>query len=447
MNLNRRSFLSTAISAPLLAQPARPNILWILAEDIGPMLSCYGYPGVETPNLDQLASEGVRFNRAYTTAPVCSSSRSAFNVGLYQIHTGTHHHRSHRKDGFQLPAGARLITDRMREAGYFTANVRQFAEDAAGSGKTDYNFTAPKPFDGTHWNQRKDGQPFYAQVNFQEPHKGPAFVNARKQKKLVDPAKVVLPPYYPDHPVVRDEMANFLDAIHLLDRKVGQLIEALKRDKVWDNTVVFFMGDNGRCLIRGKQWLYQAGVHVPMFLRWPGVTRRATVNDDLVLSLDMTATTLAAAGIPIPQNFHGRNLVAGGKPRSHIFTARDRCDMTLDRIRSVRDKKYNFIRNFMPERPYTQFNQYIETSYPTLGAMKELHQKGKLNAAQSLFMAARKPDVELYDLEKDPHEIHNLASSPAHRKVVKDLGGRLDAWLTEIDDKGAMAENAAAREL
>ncbi|MBI3680491.1 MAG: sulfatase [Acidobacteria bacterium] len=451
--MNRRDLLRTAALFPSVirsrmgAASDRPNILWMLAEDIGPMLGCYGYPLVRTPNLDRLAAQGVRFTRASTTAPVCSSSRSAFNVGLYQIHTGTHHHRSHRKDGYRLPAGARLITDRLREAGYFTANVLEFAPGAAGSGKTDFNFRAPKPFDGTHWNQRKPGQPFYAQVNFREPHKGPAFKEARRQKDLVDPAKVPLPAYYPDHPVVRDEMANFLDAINLLDVKVGLLLEALERDKTLDNTVLFFMGDNGRCLIRGKQWLYTAGVHVPMFLRWPGVTRPGTVSDDLVLSLDMTATTLMAAGIAIPEKFHGQPLTGPKyKPREAIFTARDRCDMTLDRIRSVRNKRYNYIRNFMPERPYTQYNEYIETQYPTLGILKKLDAEGKLNAVQSLFMAPRKPEIEFYDLEKDPHEVNNLARSPGHQKLVAGFGRKLDAWLERMQDQGAVPEKPEARE-
>ncbi|HUQ91626.1 MAG TPA: sulfatase [Bryobacteraceae bacterium] len=449
--MKRRALLATAFPAiirtRLGAANDKPNILWILGEDMGPVLGCYGYPLAATPNLDKLAAQGVRYNRAYTTAPVCSASRSAFNVGLYQIHTGTHHHRSHRKDGFQLPAGARLITERLREAGYFTANVMHFA-GASGTGKTDFNWNVVKPFDGTHWNQRQPNQPFFAQVNFQAPHKGPAFIEARGQKQLINPAKVTLPPYFPDHPVVRDEMANFLDAVNLLDVKVGLLMEALARDKVLDNTILFFMGDNGTCLIRGKQWLYDKGVHVPLFLNWPGVTKPGTVSDDLVLSLDMTATTLLAAGVPLPANFHGRPLTGSSyQAREAIFTARDRCDMTLDRIRSVRDKRYNYIRNYMPDRPYTQYNQYIETSYPTLSVMKKLHAEGKLNTAQSLFMAPRKPPVEFYDRQNDPHEVHNLAAAPAHRDRIAGYGKQLDAWLQAMDDKGAMPESREAQEL
>lgn len=444
--MNRRTLLTAAGIGPAfiknLGAAARPNILWILAEDHGPQLGCYGYPLVETPNIDRLASEGVRYEHAHTTAPVCSASRSAFNVGLYQTTTGTHNHRSHRKDGYRLPAGAKLVSHRLQEAGYFTANVKgEIAPGVRGAAKTDFNFDVESPFMGEHWNQRQKGQPFYAQVNFQATHKGPAFVEARKLPKLIDPAKVELPPYWPDHPAVRDEFANYLDCVNLLDRQVGALVAALKRDGVYENTLVFFMGDNGRCLIRGKQWCYDAGTHVPMIARGPGVLKTGTAVSSPVSSLDMTATSLAAAGIALPQPFHGRPLWGvGAKPREYVVTARDRCDMTVDRIRCVRDAQYSYIRNFMAERPYTQFNRYIQTQYPTLGAMQELHKAGKLKGPELLFMAERKPEVEFYDVKRDPHEIRNLAGEAAQQGRMKRYAGILDTWMKETDDKGRIAE-------
>lgn len=444
--MNRRQFITTAsfpaiIRSRMGAASDRPNILWILGDDLGCELSCYGYRPVRTPNMDRLANEGVRFTQCHTTAPVCSSSRSAFNVGLYQTTTGTHNHRSHRKDGYRLPPPARLITERFREAGYFTANVLEIAPGVRGTGKTDFNFRFEKPFDGTHWNQRKPGQPFYAQINFQAPHKGPAFVEARKQKELVDPKRVELPPYYPDHPVVRDEVANYLDAVQLLDQKVGVVLEQLEKDKLLDNTVIILFGDNGRCLLRGKQWLYDAGTHVPLLVRWPGVARRGQVRDEPCTALDINATSLFAAGIPIPPEYHGRPLFGPqAKPRDYIFTARDRCDMTQDRIRAVRDKRYKYIRNFLPERPYTQYNEYIQKQYPTLGVLKELHEKGKLNATQALWMAPRKPPVEFYDTQTDPHEVRNLADSPAHKKLVAEFAKRLDQWIRDTRDQGEILE-------
>ena len=229
--MNRRQFFSTAAFPAIIRAGAagdRPNVLWLIGDDLGCELGCYGDRVARTPNIDRVAGEGVRFTQFHTTAPVCSASRSGFNVGLYQTTTGTHNHRSHRQDTYRLPEPARLITDRFREQGYFTCNVLDIAAGVRGTGKTDFNFKVQKPFDGTHWNQRKPGQPFYAQVNFQAPHKGPAFVEARRQKILVDPKKVELPPYYPDHPVVRDEVANYLDAVQMLDAQVGVVMELLR---------------------------------------------------------------------------------------------------------------------------------------------------------------------------------------------------------------------------
>ena len=445
--MNRRTFISSVgfpaiVKAQSGSAAARPNIFWIIGDDEGIELSCYGDRVAKTPNIDRLANEGTRFTQFHTTAPVCSASRSGFNVGLYQIATGTHNHRSHRKDGYKLPSNATPITDRFRAAGYFTCNVLDVAPGVRGTGKTDFNFAYDgKPFDGTHWNQRKPGQPFFAQINFQAPHKGPAFVAARKQKNLVDPKSVELPPFYPDHPVVRDEVANYYDAIHLLDYQIGVLREQLEKDNLLENTVLMHFGDNGRCLLRGKQWLYDHGTRVPLIVRWPGAAKPGAVRDEPCTALDMNASSLAAAGIPIPDVYHGRPLFGSqAKPNDVIFTARDRCDMTIDRIRAVRDKRYKYIRNYMPERPYTQFNEYIKNSYPTLGVLKELRAAGKLNATQELFMAARKPEVEFYDTAKDPFEIHNLAADPSEKKRVAQFGKRLDDWVAAMHDKGAALE-------
>jgi len=437
--ITRRRLLATVGAPAILRADRRPNILWIIGDDLGAELGCYGFPLVRTPNMDRLANEGVRFTHAFTTAPVCSSSRSAFNVGMYQTTTGTHNHRSHRTDGYRLPGEARLVSERFREAGYFTANMLDIAPGVRGTGKTDFNFQAPRPFEGSHWNQRAKGQPFFAQVNFQAPHKGPAFKAARQQKQLVDPARVPLPPYYPDHPVVRDEFANYLDAVNLLDTQVGAALDALTRDGLLDNTAIFLFGDNGRCLLRGKQWLYDPGTHVPLVVRYPGVLAKGRLHEDPVVALDITAQSLAYAGIAVPPEFHGQPLF-GGRPRDYIFTARDRCDMTVDRIRAVRDGRYKYIRNFMPERPYTQWNQYIENSYPTLKILQELHAAGKLNTVQEQFMAPRRPEVEFYDLRTDPHEVRNLAHYPAHKEHAARMGRILDDWIRGTRDQGAIPE-------
>jgi arylsulfatase A-like enzyme len=449
VRLTRRQLFAAA-PAFLQSRNAPPNILWLTGEDMGKQLGCYGFPQMRTPNIDRLAAEGVRFNNAFTTAPVCSASRSAFMTGVFQTTSGAHHHRSHRKDGYHLPTGIRLITDRFRDRGYFTCNVREVAPGIGGTRKTDFNWAVEKPFDGDHWNQRAKGQPFFAHINYQAPHKGPAFPRARKlMKPLVDPNRLDLPPYWPDHPVVRDEFANYLDAINLLDHDIGITLDALKKDGVLENTIIFFFGDNGRCLIRGKQWLYDAGISIPLIIRWPGGDAKpGTVRDDLVSAVDYSATALHMAGIPADGMMHGQSLFGPKfQAREQIFAARDRCDMTEDRIRCVRTSRWKYIRNFMPERPYSQYNQYILTSYPTLTVMKQLYYDGKLNATQSLFMASRKPEEELYDVSKDPHEVNNLAATVAAREVQEDLRAKLDRWIVESGDKGRNRENPAAQTL
>jgi N-sulfoglucosamine sulfohydrolase len=448
--MKRRELLAAAAAAFVpgpraIAQGNQlPNVLWLTAEDNGPQWGCYGYPLVRTPNVDRLAAEGVRFTRAFTPAPVCSTSRSGFMTGMYSMSTGTQHHRSHRGDGYHLPKGVRLVTDYFRDKNYFTCNIgRGFLPEVDGTGKTDFNFALDtKPFDGDHWNQRKDGQPFFAHFNFQATHKGPAFPAARKQKYLIDPRKVDLPPYYADHPVIRDEFTNYLDCIDLLDHQVGLVLRKLEQDGLAENTIVFFFGDNGRCLVRGKQWLYDAGVHAPLVVRWPGgPVAPGSVREDPVTLLDVMATSIAMGGVEVPRNLHGQPMFGpGAKERDYIFTHRDRCDMTLDRIRAVRTRNYNYIRNFMPEKPYTQHNDYIKASYPTYSVMMELHAQGKLTGSELVFMAARKPEEELYDVLADPHEVNNLASSPQHQHIRRAMRAKLDEWIEAVNDQGRIPE-------
>lgn len=444
MTLSRRTAL-TAAAAPFLNLRAqnkkdRPNILWILGDDLGPQLGCYGEKLVETPNADRIAAEGARYTHCFTTAPVCSPSRSGWNTGVYQTTIDAHNHRSHRKDNHELPAGVRLVSHRLRDAGYFTANVTEPGPGIRVPGKTDFNFKVDRPFEGKHWRERAKGQPFYAQINLTAPHKGPVWPNARKRPRLVDPAKVELPPYYPDHPVVRDEVANYLDAVNFWDAQVGVILDELKKDGLLENTAIFVFGDNGRCLLRGKQWLYDAGTHVPLLVRWPGHVKAGTVRKDPAISLDITATTLEIAGVPMPKLIHGQSLLRRVPPREYVFTARDRCDMTVDRIRAVRSSRYKLIRNFMPDRPYTQFNEYITRQYPTQGVLKELHAAGKLDGIQSQWMAPAKPEIELYDHITDPHEVDNLVDAPKLRKVQSDLVSRLDEWIISTNDQGRIPE-------
>jgi arylsulfatase A-like enzyme len=435
MMLRRHLLLSAA--AP---RARRPNIVWIIGDDLGAELGCYGDTAVQTPAIDRLAGRGIRFTNCHSTSPVCSSSRSAFQTGVYQTSTGTHHHRSHRRDRYQLPAPARLICDLLRERGYFTCNVREPAPGLRATVKTDFNFAASRPFDGDHWNQRPKDRPFFAQVCLQAPHKGPAFQEARKASRLVDPARVVLPPYFPDHPVVRDEVANYYDAVQLVDSQVGAILGALEAQQLFRETVVFLFGDNGRCLLRSKQWLYETGTRVPLIVSGPGIGK--SVRPQLCTLLDMTAETLRVAGLPVPAWFHGQPLLdSRAAERRFIVTARDRCGIAVDRIRSVRTERFRYIRNFMPGKPRSQPNNYIEFQYPTLQVLRELHHAGRLNPTQAEFLAPGKPEVELYDRAADPHEVRNLAGLPQYAATVRLHERHLERWMKGTGDRGAVPED------
>jgi len=429
------------------AAPKRPNILWLIAEDFGVELGCYGAKEVWTPILDRLAADGVRYTHAYTTAPVCSPSRSAFMTGMYQTTIGAHHHRSHRDDGYHLPAGVRILTDWLRDAGYFTANVRELPPsfDFKGTGKTDWNFTYDRePFDTDRWVDLKAHQPFYAQINFQETHR------TFHAPPRADPAKVVFPPYYPDHPVTRRDWAQYLDAATELDRKIGLILDQLKADGVADDTIIVFFGDNGQAHVRGKQFVYESGLHVPLIIRWaknfpaPTNYQPGKVDDRLIASIDLAPTMIEAAGARKPAQMQGEIFLGehAARQRQYVFGARDRCDETTFRFRTVRDARYRYIRNFTPDRPLLQPNQYKERQYPVWNLLKELDAQGKLTPVQRVLTAPTMPPEELFDLDRDPYEIENLANStkPEHHAALKRLRVTLEHWIVESNDQGRTPE-------
>ena len=427
------------------AAAERPNILWLIAEDFGPHLGCWGTKEVATPNLDALAASGVRYPRFFTTAPVCSPSRSAFMTGMYQTTIGAHNHRSHRDDGYKLPEGVRVLTDWLRDAGYFTANIRELPADFGfkGTGKTDWNFAyAAQPFDSDKWADLKSHQPFYAQINFSETHR------TFRAPQHADPAKVEIPPYYPDHAVTREDWAKYLDSATELDRKVGRILEQLEKDGLADSTVVVFFGDNGQAHVRGKQFCYDSGLNVPLIIRWPEAFpapkhfKPGAVDERLLASIDLAPTMLAIAGATKPETMQGEIFLgaSAGPPRKYVFGARDRCDETVFRFRTVRTERYRYIRNFTPERPFLQKNDYKERQYPLWTLLPELDAAGKLTPIQKFLTETTMPEEELYDVAADSHETKNLAGSTEHAGVLKELRGVLELWIEESDDQGRQLE-------
>jgi arylsulfatase A-like enzyme len=424
----------------------RPNFLWLIAEDFGNHLGCCGTREVQTPNLDRLAREGVRYSRFYTTAPVCSASRSAFMTGMYQTTIGAHNHRSHRDDGYRLPPGVQLLTEWFLEGGYQTINVRHLPRTLGfqGTAKTDWNFTSPKkPFDSDRWADLKSHQPFFAQINFQETHR--PFQAPRR----ADPARVEIPPYEPDHPVTRADRAAYLDSASELDRKVGLVLAQVEADGLADSTIVVFFGDNGQAHVRGKQFCYEEGLNVPLIIRWPKRFpvpvhfRPGTVDDRLLMAIDLAPTILTLAGLAVPLKMQGQVFLGdrAAPERSYVFGARDRCDETPFRFRTVRDARFRYIRNFTPDRPFLLSNAYKENSYPVWNLLKQLHAAGgKLTPAQDRLCAPTMPEEELYDLTRDPHEIDNLAARPEHQADLNRLRKRLEMWIHETDDQGRIPE-------
>ncbi|MDQ3330668.1 MAG: sulfatase, partial [Planctomycetota bacterium] len=380
------------------AESPVPNVLWIIAEDFSADLGCYGVAEARTPNIDALAAKGVRFTKAFTMAPVCSASRSAFMTGMYQTTIGAHNHRSHRDDGYRLPEGVRVLPHWVRDAGYHTANIVHLTDDRSerfyrGTGKTDWNFNIEgKAFDSDRWSDLKSSQPFYAQINFSETHRGAAW-NAADQHidQPADPAKVEVPPYYPDHPLVREDWAQYLNAAMALDKKVGFVLKRLEHDGLADNTIVLFFGDHGQAMPRGKQWCYDSGlripliVHVPPNLKLPEskqIGAAGSTDDRLVEAIDFAATTLGLMNVTIPKSMQGRDLFSREEQerwRDAAFGARDRCDETVFHIRTVRTSRYRYIRNFDHKKPFLLFNRYKETSYPTIPLMRSLAAQGKLD--------------------------------------------------------------------
>ena len=436
--------VAVLLGRPAAAADARPNILWFVVEDASPHIGCYGETTIQTPNIDRLAKEGIRFTQAFVTCPVCSPSRSAMVSGMYQTTLGAHNHRSQRSGGkgggnnlyqasYALPAGIRLIPQIFADAGYYVVN--------GGNGKTDYNFIEPEGlYRGKDWSGRAADQPFFAMIELQGG-------KARKAKVAnpVDPATVKLPPYYPDHPMLRKDWAEYLNAWINADNAVGQTLATLEQRNELDNTVIFFWTDHGISHARGKQFLYEEGIHVPFIVRFPDKRQAGTTRDDLIVQIDAAATSLALASLPIPDNVQGRNLFGSDyQPRREIFAARDRCDETADTIRCVRTGQYKYIRNFVPHVSHMQPNVYKDGK-AIVQTMRKLHADGKLTEFQDRIFAPTRPPEELYDLAADPLESHNLLlgsedEQRASRDTANALRLRLYQWMADSGDVGIIPE-------
>ena len=455
-------FASACPAAVATAEGAnRPNVVWIFVEDMNGWYGCYGDDTVPTPNIDALAKRGVRFDRAYMPAGVCSATRSAIATGAMQTSLGIHNHRSSRRrvpgEVIHLPDGVKTVYQLMREAGYYVYSSK---------GKNDFNFefdladlyddlAGNMGFSGPQWRNRPKGKPFFAQIQLRGGKNSGLYDGAQLAKNagangqqrreagpFTDPAKTQVAPYYPDVPVMRREYAHHYDTIRQTDDEVGEIISALKSDGLLDNTVVFFWTDHGFRAYRHKQWLYEGGIHVPLIVAGPGIDKDSS-RDDLVSGIDITVSTMAAAHANPGEWMEGRDLFADDHvEREFVISARDRCDYTIERVRAATTKRYKYLRNFLTDRPFMQPQYRDGRDY--IEIPRQLYAEGKLNSVQAFWWSPTRVPEELYDLQNDPHETHNLADSAAHAEVLARHRSLLENWIKETDDKGQYPESIEA---
>jgi N-sulfoglucosamine sulfohydrolase len=428
---------------------ARRNVLCIVCEDISPLLGSYGDPVARTPVLDRLAREGVRFTRVFSSSGVCAPSRAALITGMYATAIGANNMRTSSADRVGLPPyeavpppAVRPFPEYLRAAGYYTTN----------NAKTDYQFAPPLTAWDTsgreaHWRSRPEGAPFFSVFNLEATHESQVWDRAH-DPAVVAPEHVVLPPYYPDTLAVRRDVARVHGNVAVVDRQVGELLAELDEAGLAEDTIVVFYSDNGGPLPRGKRELLDSGLHVPLLVRFPDRAHAGTVVDDLVAFVDIPATILSLAGVPVPGHMQGRPFWGEQKApaRDFVFAARDRMDEETDHVRSARDRRFKYLRNYRPDLPRYQDIDYRRQ----MAAMQDilrLRDEGRLDPVQSLWFAPTKPREELYDTWADPHEVRDVAADPAYRPHLERLRAALDGWLRETGDRPGRPEAELVEEL
>ena len=420
----------------------RPNILWIVSEDNFPYLGCYGDKVARTPNLDRLASQGVLYENAFAAAPVCAPTRFTIITGMYA--TSCAPANQMRASGKPPQSPMRGFPAWLREAGYYCTN----------NAKTDYN--APIDMKATwdesskqaHYRKRRPAQPFFAVFNHEVTHESSIHGKYQPLAGGTDPAAVRIPAYCPDTPETRRDRALYYDNIARLDEQVGRLLRQLEDDGLADDTIVFYYGDHGGVLPRSKRFCYDSGLRIPLIVRFganwkhlapgpPGSRIEAPVSQ-----VDFAPTILSLAGVDAPKHFEGQAFLGpkAAAPRAYAFSFRDRMDERYDMVRTARDKRYRYIRNYMPHLPWGQHVQYL-WQQQGMKVWERMYKEGKLNEVQRRFWQV-KPEEELYDLRNDPDEVNNLAGSAEHRAVLERMRAALWKHMLETRDNGFIPEGS-----
>lgn len=424
----------------IVASP--PNILWITTEDLSPHLGCYGDLLAKTPNIDKLASEGVRFTNVFTTAAISAPCRAGIITGMYQNSIGCMHMRTssfRRTEPDPLafsavpPHYVKAFTEYLRAHGYYCTN----------NSKTDYQFSSePVPASiwddcskTAHYRNRTDkSMPFFAVFNFTKTHESNNWESAQTK---TNPDDVKVPPYYANTSVVRQNMAKLYDNIARLDTFVGNLLHELDQLGLAENTIVFFYSDHGDGLPRSKRWLYDSGLHIPLIIRWPGGLKEGSIDNRLISSIDFGPTALSLAGVAIPSHMQGIPFLGryAGPQRTEVYAARDRVDESYDMVRSVRSQRFLYIRNYYCNQSGLLWVPYANRM-PIMQEMLRLESEGTLNHVQRYWISTHRSPEELYDVKADPFQVNNLADNPKYTKVLTDMRALQDQWEEYTGDMG-----------
>ena len=464
----------------------RPNILWLVTEDIGPYLPSFGDSTIVTPNLSRLAKDGVVYSNLYSTSGVCSPSRAAIATGMYPSGIGANNMRTNsnmKETGLPAyesvpPPQVKMISELLRMNGYYCSN----------NYKEDYQFNAPlTAWDDSsayaHWRNRGDKQPFFSVFNFTETHESGLFepygfrqIETRhyhegdtsyvwKQNGLPDAknrmteaetpvhlpknTKFKIPPYLPDNAIVRRDMWKLYNNIAETDKQIGAVLKQLEEDGLLEKTIIVFYSDHGGPLPRGKRLIYDSGLNTPMIIRYPNKQKAGTKDNQLISFVDFAPTLLSMINLKAPSYMQGQAFAGNKKvkvERKYIHAAADRFDEVTDAIRAVRDKQFKYIRNYRPEQGY-----YLPLAYreqiPTMQELLRLHKEGKLNAIQDQWFRKSKQKEELFDCKADPHELNNLAAIPKYKSKLNELSAEMDRWLSSIKDQPNLSENQLVSKL
>ncbi len=453
--------------------PEKPNIIWLVAEDMSPYIPAFGDSTIETPNLSRLANEGVRYTNVYSPSGVCAPSRFAISTGIYPTNGGGHNMRTLFGELEQIglipyevvtPPDVKMMSEIMRQNGYYATN----------NAKTDYQYRHPlTAWDESsiraHWRNRPEGKPFFSIFNFDITHESQFFgppmkrnfrfsgdfpdnvrnynwgdrIDSSEWKMNVPPdLKVNVPPYLPDVEKVRNDMRVMYSNIIEMDRQVGFFLDQLEEDGLLENTIVVWYTDHGGPLPRQKRLMYDSGIKLPMIIRYPGKQRAGTVDDRLISFVDFAPTTFSFAGIDIPDYIDGQAFEGkfrSNDDRKYIYAAADRLDEEIDMIRAVKNKRYKYLRNFKPDKGY-----YLPLAYrEQINSMKvllEMRDAGELNDVQMQWFRESKPEEELFDTWEDPHEIKNLVDDPSMGSVLSELRTACNEWMESMQDKGIVDE-------